>query len=187
MNYHLKMNKERKGKGKENKSKKYVPVKNKHVAKILLYTFYNPRQLPFKILTSLKNKNVQKYFLGNLATMLKNIEKERYDYILGLGDYRKDSKKIRIETSFINKYGRRRILEDSPEKFSSIWKISPTPQIYFSEKASNGPCNRSAYLITDLISKNNLLSKLAFIHIPKSYSPGKSLKFISSLVNSNYG
>jgi hypothetical protein len=138
--------------------------------KILVYTFYNPRHLTFKLVNSLSESRVDKYYLGKLDSLLNLVKAGNYAYVLGLGDYRQGSSKIRIETKFVNQYGRNKISATGNDAYPLTWNLTSVPGINYSEKPGNGPCNRSAYLISELIDKNSLSSKFAFVHIPGSYS-----------------
>lgn len=92
-----------------------------------------------------------------------------YDNILGLGNYHKGSKNIRIETLFKNAHGKRGIVANGPEYVHSNWEIEPKERVVISKTITNGPCNRSAYLVANTIQVHHLNTKFAFLHIPKSF------------------
>jgi len=47
-----------------------------------------------------------------------------------------------------------------------------------------GPCNRSAYKMSALIDENNLLTKFAFIHIPKKCDFDTALELVNRWLKS---
>lgn len=149
--------------------------------KLLVYTFFNPGHLTYKVVKSLPS-NINKYYLGDISSLTKGIIQNKYTHILGLGDYRKNSKKIRFETKFTNRYGKKTIFPNGQKYYSSTWNF-PLSDTNISDKASNGPCNRSAYLISKTISDNNLKTKFAFIHIPTSFDFDQSKKIIEEWLN----
>lgn len=142
--------------------------------KILAYTFFNHNHLTFKLLKSLEHNNLHKFYLGDINKLTRHILKSNYDHILGLGDYRRNTKRIRIEEEFVNKYGKNKINEYGKDSYQSTWQLQLKENAYLSNKASNGPCNRSGYLISKTISENNLKTKFTFVHIPRSYNFTKS-------------
>jgi hypothetical protein len=71
-----------------------------------------------------KGENLVTYYGANknkATSLLKNISEEKPTYIIGLGSYRKDSKKIRYEQEFINRYGRSKIMLERVEKQYCNW------------------------------------------------------------------
>jgi hypothetical protein len=142
------------------------------VKKILLYTFYNWNAVSYKLLRSLTEPEVYKMFIRGVEgakRLTKNIIQENYSHVLGLGDFRKDAKKIRTETVFINKYGKNYIRKDAPMFYKSTWKLPLYENCIRGIKPSNGPCNQSAYMILDSLNVNNLQTKVAFVHIPRMF------------------
>ncbi|MBU0976376.1 MAG: hypothetical protein ABIE03_03495 [Patescibacteria group bacterium] len=152
----------------------------------LIYTFFNYRNLTFRLSNKLTYPEVSKYYLrgkNSADRLVKYIEKHHFEYILGLGDYRKNSKRIRIEERFMNKYGKNEIIATAPRYYKATWELPIlNNKIYISDKPSNGPCNRSAYLISHILHSQNQNTKLAFVHIPKSYKIDKAEGFVNSWI-----
>ncbi len=96
------------------------------------------------------------------------ISRENYDYILGLGDYNKLAKQIRVETIFVNRYGKEVIDSLGREKCYPSWSLSHE-SLRVSDKETNGNCNRAAYCVESALKQNALPSKHAFLHIPSSF------------------
>jgi hypothetical protein len=149
--------------------------------KILVYTFYNRWHISYKIVSVLGG-NIHKIYLGNLKSLASHIIKEKYDYILGLGDSRRGGKKIRIEEIYKNEYGRREIIIGGKASYKSSWKLELNNNTIHSQNAYNGPCNRSAYFLLSEIEKNNLSTKLAFVHIPKDFIFSEAKERIEYLI-----
>ncbi|MDD3648242.1 MAG: hypothetical protein PHS44_07155 [Candidatus Dojkabacteria bacterium] len=139
----------------------------------LVYTFFNYRHLTFKLLNKLSLPNVSKYYIrgkNGVYRLAKLVEKRNYDFILGLGDYRINAKRIRIEEKFINKHGKSKIVEIAPHEYSSSWKLPVLHEyVHSSDKASNGPCNKSAFLVSHILKTTCHKTKNAFVHIPRSF------------------
>ena len=146
--------------------------------KILIYTFDVWNNIAFKVLKDLDITSVpvvKKFIWGNRrgAEALTNfIVKNKFTHILGLGDYRKNAKRIRIEGRFINKYGRSKIDIKGKYSYKSTWDLPILENMYISDKPSNGPCNRSGYLLAQAIEMEDLDTKLGFVHIPRKFEKG---------------
>lgn len=154
--------------------------------KLLIYTFTARKNLTYKLLRKLDLKDTSRlYILGQqgVESLVTHILKNHYQFILGLGDFRKDARRIRIEAKFINKYGKSKILEIGPKYYYATGKLPLSENLYLSSKASNGPCNRSAYLLADTIATHKLQTKLAFVHIPSSFKIHKAEKVITRWFN----
>lgn len=146
--------------------------------------------------TSLARNDIilARYYINGLrgvSGLLKKIEEENYDYIVGLGDYRKDANKIRVESKFVNKYGRNEILEDGKDCYNAdvgflqeiVDENKPHPiPLLLGEGTTNGPCNRSAYLISELIERKSLKAKLLFLHIPRESVLDCTEKIIQNVI-----
>ncbi len=153
----------------------------------LFYTFHARFNLTYSLLNEFKHDDVDRYFLRNLGDVQNLVDKvlsAKYDFILGLGDFRKDAKHIRIEKGFINKYGRNKIIEDGQEFYEATWRLPGFENCYYSDKASNGPCNRSGYLLSKLIADNELETKLAFVHVPSKFDLEKVKKMLNNWIES---
>ncbi len=157
------------------------------MSKILLYTFFSPWRKSYKLLKQLNN--IDTYILGPKAKrstlLIKKITDGNYDFVLGIADFRKGAKRARIETKFINYYGKKKIIEDASDYYISNWILKPSEQVYLSATTTNGPCNKSGYLILKAIQDNCLNTKYSFIHIPKDWHLEKSSHFVISLFQTN--
>jgi hypothetical protein len=67
----------------------------------------------------------------------------------------------------LNRYGRRIITENSIAEYISNLDIVLPNTFYKYEGITNGPCNRSAYLIMNEIVSNQLDTKFGFFHLCK--------------------
>lgn len=172
--------------------------------KILLYTFYKRWGLCSRVVweltdsirnADLRSLHLDRYYINGLNGvngLLKKVETEEFDCVIGLGDYRKDSKKIRIEERFVNKYGKNLILTDGKDWYNSTWDILNKPHpaplligegtIDISYNAGNGPCNRSAYLVSELIERKDLKTKLLFLHVPRKMDLEYTVGVIQNLI-----
>jgi hypothetical protein len=156
---------------------------------ILKYTFYNWNGLTYKAVRALsENPNVKKLYIRGIRgahNLVSHVLKNNYSHILGLGDYRRTARRIRIEERFITKYGKNKIIKDGAKYYQSTWEIPLREIMYSSDKTSWGPCNRSAYMLAHAIKQNKLDTKLTFVHIPRSYKKGKdreTVKLISEWI-----
>ncbi len=140
------------------------------MSKILLYTFNVPSQITYKLVDQIEG-DFTKYYLGSLKELQKIVLENKFDYIIGLGNYgRRNTKSIRIENTFINTYGKKKINPESKDSYFSTWNLKEENGVVISNIPTIGPCNRSAYVLLDLIERNALHAKLAFIHVPKNSS-----------------
>lgn len=152
---------------------------------ILLYTFNNWNGFTFKLLNSIENPKISKLFIqssSKLKKLFSEISQSKYDFIIGLGDYRKTGKRIRIESFYINKYGKNEIEKASKEKYFSTLNILTDDNAYIADNATNGPCNRSGYLISKFIEDNNLNTKFTFIHIPRRMDKIFTLNYLNNVI-----
>lgn len=152
-------------------------MKSKNYKKILVYTFKTPNQIVYKLLTKI-DKDITKYFVGSLKQLQKSVREEKFDYIMGLGNYRKNAKYIRIENKFTNKYGRKEIIANGENIYFADWELNKKEGVVNSNTPTLGPCNRSAYVLLDLIRKEKLNTKFAFIHIPKKYDFNQAFELL---------
>jgi|GEM_PF-1881044 len=159
---------------------------------LLIYTFSNWNSACNKLLKALFIPNVPipnvevKYIRGlqGVNNLVKQIEANGYLKVLGLGNYRKDAKRIRIEGRFVNRYGKNVIVPGAPEYLYPSWNHlkGKIPNSYVADKPSNGPCNRSGYLISSAISKRHFPTKFAFLHVPKLYQINRLIAPVMSLL-----
>jgi pyrrolidone-carboxylate peptidase len=113
--------------------------------------------------------------------MIRNILAGNYSHILGLGDYRRNAKAMRIETCFINQFGKQQIRDGGAEVLHSNWQLPQLPGTMISQTTSNGPCNYSAYTLLTLIAEYGLSSHLGFIHVPRKFEEQAGLELVSDL------
>lgn len=154
--------------------------------KYLVYTFTVKKNLTYKLLRGLEHKDTSKIFMlgqKGVVRLVEQILKNHYPYILGLGDFRKNAKRIRVEEKFINRYGKSKIINSGPKYYYATWKILLGENMCLSPKTSNGPCNRSACLVADTIKKNRLNAKFAFIHIPKDSNIKEAQNLLKNLLS----
>lgn len=155
--------------------------------KVLVYTFYNRWGKTSRLLYNLHNPDVEKFYINNglrgVNQLISKIKTDEFDFIIGLGDYRKDAKRIRIESVFINRYGRKPIIDKVPSVLFSTASLVPCENSYIGDKPSNGPCNRSAFLLQNTINENNLKTKLAFVHVPRSFDSLTAEKILSNWID----
>lgn len=147
--------------------------------KILVYTFFGYHLSCSKVLYNLQETaTISKYILGpqSLARKLtSNVSK--YDYIVGIADHNKLAKKSRFDPLYINKKGKKTILEDNDEYFRSNLEIELSNNFYLFKSYTNGPCNRTGYLIMNKIISKDFKTKFGFFHLNKS-NAGRDLEEI---------
>jgi pyrrolidone-carboxylate peptidase len=114
-------------------------------------------------------RDIKKYYLGNINSLIKHIINNKYGYVLGLGDSSKAEKKIKIENVFGNKYYKGEIVKNGKDSYCSNWNLPITTEVVNSNKVTNASCNRSGYLILKTITENILPTRFAFMHIPRGY------------------
>jgi hypothetical protein len=152
----------------------------------LVYTFSQYRNLTNKVLRNISNNTIDKYFIGggdDYANCADTIVATGYNAVIGLGDYRKNAKRIRIEGKFLNKYGKSEIDPAAPNSYQASLDLSLNDEMYISDKPTWGPCNRSAFVIANAIVQNNLDTKLAFVHVPRSLDVEYVSEILSEWIN----
>lgn len=138
--------------------------------KILVYTFFSYTKNCSKILYQFDNPKykIDKLFVPNRFStdkLLKAVPK--YGYVIGIADHSKNASKSRFDPKYINRYSKSPILEDGEEYFISNLDIDIPKSFYRFEGVTNGPCNRSGYLVMNEIVNNNLKTRFGFFHINK--------------------
>ena len=149
---------------------------------ILIYTFYAWNNKTFKFLRGYENPNIKKMYIHGVVSihkLISHIENSNYEYIIGLGDYRSNAKKIRIESKFINKFGKFKIYKLAPDFLEATLNIKPIGETYVATNTTHGPCNRSAYILSNHIYNTGLGTKLGYIHIPS----GKKIEEITPIID----
>jgi pyrrolidone-carboxylate peptidase len=149
---------------------------------ILLYTFNVPTQIAYKLVKKFEDQE-NTFYLGSLKNLKNTILENKFDYILGLGNYSKHAKNIRIESSFVNRYGNKEIVKGGQYVYIAGWELKKEDGVVKSVTSTQGPCNRSAYVISELIERKVLHTKLGFIHIPKNFNSDKAYTLIHNWLN----
>ena len=153
--------------------------------KTLLYTFQNQNNITFKILRLKEFDKYDRYFISGLEStkqLMHKFIRDKYKYVIGFGDFSKRVKRIRIETKFINRYGKSKIILNAHEYYNATLNLPIKPLTYKSNATSNGPCNRSAFLLSHNTKINNINAKINFIHIPSSFNINKAKMIILSWI-----
>ncbi len=136
---------------------------------ILIYTFFSYTKKSSKELYLLENKNIDKLFIPNTFSTNKLLSLvPKYRYVIGIADNRKNAKESRFDTKYINRYGKRELVNNSSEYLYSNLDIVLPDTFYTYDNTTNGPCNRSAYLVMDRIVNEKLDTKFGFFHINKN-------------------
>ncbi|MBN1618469.1 hypothetical protein JW887_03950 [Candidatus Dojkabacteria bacterium] len=157
---------------------------------ILIYTFFRRQCSTFKALRNVTHPLVKNYYfngVSGLNTFLNHVSKSNYRYIIGIADYRKTARRVRIEDRFINRFSSGKLISEGPEYYTPTFDLpnidgirdnkKRNVEFYVSDKATFGSCNRSCYLALNIILKQKLNTKFAFSHIPRSI-PVKEIKRI---------
>lgn len=166
--------------------------------KVLLYTFYNRWRVSCRAVYEFDVNSlghigleIHKFYYGRFLGLRKILIENNFDYILGIANGSKNSKKIRIEQQFINRYGKNKIL--NKYKINKVW--NPTWKLEVSDKyndrciypdtVTTGPCNRSVVNIQEVIRVNGLNSSVAFIHLQGDISLPETKDFIQFILLNN--
>jgi hypothetical protein len=153
--------------------------------KILIYTFFSYSKVTSKGLYKFNNDKYRfdKLFVPNRFSTDRLIDKvSDYDFVIGIADHNKNVLKSRFDPKYINKYAKRELIEGAPEFLNSNLEINLPDCFYTYTSTTNGPCNRSAYLIMNQIGKNNLKTKFGFFHLSKK-TWEKNLKMVIKQIN----
>jgi hypothetical protein len=136
--------------------------------KILVYTFFSYSKKTSKGLYELVDPQIDKLFIPNKFSTKKLVTLiENYDYVIGIADHRKNVLKSRFDPKYINLYSKNKIIENTPEYLLSNLGIDIPSNFYEFDGTTNGPCNRSAYLVMNKIIEKNLMTKFGFFHLKK--------------------
>ncbi len=144
---------------------------NLETNKILIYTFFVWSKTSFKFLRNAELPGCNKIYIKSIQEahrLAKHIFYRKYDIVLGIADHNKNATKHKIETEFVNFYGKRKIIENAPDSYHPTLNLKPDETSYLANHTTSGPCNRSAYLISKMIAENDLPTKLGFVHINKN-------------------
>ena len=138
--------------------------------RILIYTFFNYTRKTSRILYELDSEkyHIDKLFVPNTFSTKKLLEQiPKYRYVIGIADHNRNANRSRYDPKYANRYGRRIIIEDGEEGYVSNLDIVLPNTFYKYTSITNGPCNRSAYLIMNEIINNQLDTKFGFFHLCK--------------------
>lgn len=162
---------------------------------ILIYTFYRWQCSTYKALRQIDHISVKNYYFKGqrgLKIFLNHISKYEYKYILGIADYRKSARNVRIEGKFINKYGKSKIIDGGEAEYMPTLildtdievhdKQGRNSKFYTANTAHCGPCNRSSYMCAKKIKDDALISKLAFVHIPRSIGVQEMVRMLNNFI-----
>lgn len=139
--------------------------------KILIYTFFGHHLNCYKILKDyLQTEVFYKHILKPFSTADEIIPTiSNFDFIIGIADHTKTALHSRIDPIYINKYGRNKIKSESSDFYKSNFNFDKfsLDNFYIFKSYTNGPCNRTAYLIMKEIKEKKLLTKFCFFHLSK--------------------
>lgn len=134
--------------------------------KILVYTFFSYTKKTSKGLYELDNPNIEKIFIPNRFPTDKLLSViSKYDFVIGIADHNKNALRSRFDSKYINQYGRSEIKINGLKFLKSNFNIDLPDSFYTFDSTTNGPCNRSAYLIMDIIIENKLKTQFSFFHL----------------------
>ena len=119
----------------------------------------------------------------------KYIRNNKYDLIIGLGDYYGNISKIKIETQARNAYDNRSIYEFAPINLElslpSLDLVDPQKFI-ISENMGTYNCNYIAFEIQRWINDHSPASKQLFFHLPKNQNASLLAGNIFQLLVNNH-
>lgn len=148
----------------------------------LVYTFFSYNKKTSKALYEATLPDWDKKYINglNLNPLLKVIPE--YDIIIGIADHNKNAKDIRFDPVYVNKRGRRTLVNGGAPELMSNLEFNYPDKTYTFSSATNGPCNRSAYYIMKKIEDEHLSTQFAFFHIPKWITAEKLEAFLEQIV-----
>jgi hypothetical protein len=157
--------------------------------RVLIYTFFGFRKNCSKLLYNFEHEECEKLFIPNRFSTKKLIEQvSEYQFIIGIADLAKNVRKSRFDPKYINKYGTRKISNSNVEFHHS--NINPElneNEWYRFATYSNGPCNRSAFLIMEKILQEKLSTKFGFFHLCKNFTSENLLELITTITRQEIG
>ena len=151
---------------------------------ILIYTFFSYSKKTSKGLYELQNleNDIDKLFIPNRFATKKLLTLiPKYDYVIGIADHNKNAKRSRFDPKYINKYSKQDIIENGTEYLESNLDIDIPNTFYTFPSTTNGPCNRSGYLVMNDIVNNKLNTKFGFFHLKKDSCMDDLREIIRSL------
>ncbi len=134
----------------------------------LIYTFFGYNKRCSRILYKSELPGWDKYWLPRDHATGKLLQKSsEYDLIIGIADRNKNAARHRFDPLYVNKYGRRKIVPDAPEsyRFNLKFDASFSSDFYTFTSSTNGPCNRTAFLLMHRIVCEKLDTRLGFFHL----------------------
>jgi hypothetical protein len=133
------------------------------------------------MLYELEDVEIDKVFIPNKFSTSSLLSKiPDYDYVIGIADHSKNAKRSRFDPKYINKYSKKIISQSDEYRLSNL-DIDLPSNFYRYDGVTNGPCNRSAFLVMDKIVKDKLNTKFGFFHLQKA-SCAEDLDLILSLL-----
>jgi pyrrolidone-carboxylate peptidase len=138
---------------------------------VLIYTFWVPQGVITKVLSDFQDQYTIIYTKGmsGLAALEAKILHLRPNYILGLGYYRRGTKKIRSEQVFQNRHGKSQISASGPEVYRTNRMIK-ADMVMEANAAGCGPCNWYGYKTLQILEANGLNeTKFGYLHVPRDY------------------
>lgn len=150
--------------------------------KYLIYCFKTPTTTAYKAVSKFEGF-VDVLYLGKMDKLIDKIKNNNYDFILGIGNFGRNIKRIRVESKFVNKYRKKETSLDGKSFYESTWKLYLFNNMYLTRGVTDGACNRSAYLVLKFVEENNLKSKLAFLHVARKYDLETTIKTIEKLLS----
>lgn len=116
-----------------------------------------------------KKCEIDKLFVPNTFSTKKLLEQiPKYKYVIGIADHNKNAKRSRYDYRYVNRYGKRIIIENGAGEYVSNLDFALPKGFYTYRGITNGPCNRSAYLVMNKIINNQLDTRFGFFHLCKN-------------------
>lgn len=152
------------------------------MASFLVYTFFRRQAVTSRSLYLATLSGWDKQYVTNRASLYTLVHNSiRYDFVVGIADHMRRAKESRFDPVYKNNYGKQIILPDAPQYSESNLHIALPPHVYRFTSTSNGPCNRSAFLIMNEIHKSNAKTTFGFFHLTHDYTPEKLTDFLDYL------
>lgn len=142
-----------------------------------------------KLLPPSPEVTYQPIYFHPQAFFNKYIKNNRYDLIIGLGDYYGDIDKTRLETVAHNVYGKNTISPFSPislELSLPILDYVDTTKFSITEHMGSYNCNWIAYQTQMYINDHSPNTRQMFFHLPKKATPSPLTANIYELLKNNH-
>lgn len=155
-----------------------------HMKKILIYTFYSRYKITSRGLYEFRTNDnpFDTLFVPNRFSTDRLVDSiDQYDYVIGIADHSKNARRSRIDRAYINQYGQQPIIPNGIGVLKSNLEINLSESFYNFYGSTNGPCNRSAYLIMRRIIDEDIDIKFCFFHLNKKKWNADLKEIIESL------